>query len=574
MEEGKIIDEGSPIMGEITTMEAMKNDNYSSSTTKPLDFARILTSLLVFSTLGIAFLVLYYSSNEKNGQFVPSLGRLSSSFYGDNNGTVKDEYYELRKVLEAASTKEKTVILTTLNDAWAEPNSIFDLFLESFRIGNNIAYLLNHLVVIAVDEKAYFRCHELGFHCYYLKTNKSSLMAHEARFMTPIYLDMMWGRLAFLRTILSLGYNFVFTDTDVMWFRDPLPHFTPYSDFQTSCDHFNGDEFDLNNAPNNGFVFVHDEYYELRNLLKAATMKDKTVILAHLNEAWAAPDSIFEIFLESFRIGNNTAYLLNHLLVVAIDDNAYTRCQTLVSHCYLLRSNASSALAHQANFMTPNYLDFIRRRVAFLQTILTLGYNFVITDSDVVWFRDPLPHIMTDNNSDIQVSCDWNRGDEYDLNNLPNFGFLFARSNNRTINFYEFWVHDDEYYELKNLLKAVSMKDNTVILAHLNEAWAAPNSLFDIFLESFRIGNNTAYLLNHLLVVAVDDNAYTRCQSLVSHCYLLRSNAPSSALAHQATYLTLNYLDLIWRRVAFSQTVMTLGYNFLITVIIMLLRTS
>ncbi|XP_021731753.1 uncharacterized protein At4g15970-like [Chenopodium quinoa] len=256
MEEGKIIDEGSPIMGEITTMEAMKNDNYSSSTTKPLDFARILTSLLVFSTLGIAFLVLYYSSNEKNGQFVPSLGRLSSSFYGDNNGTVKDEYYELRKVLEAASTKEKTVILTTLNDAWAEPNSIFDLFLESFRIGNNIAYLLNHLVVIAVDEKAYFRCHELGFHCYYLKTNKSSLMAHEARFMTPIYLDMMWGRLAFLRTILSLGYNFVFTDTDVMWFRDPLPHFTPYSDFQTSCDHFNGDEFDLNNAPNNGFVFV------------------------------------------------------------------------------------------------------------------------------------------------------------------------------------------------------------------------------------------------------------------------------------------------------------------------------
>ncbi|XP_021732136.1 uncharacterized protein At4g15970-like [Chenopodium quinoa] len=198
--------------------------------------------------------------------------------------------------------------------------------------------------------------------------------------------------------------------------------------------------YDESFIPPPGSELVHDEYYELRNLLKAATMKDKTVILAHLNEAWAAPDSIFEIFLESFRIGNNTAYLLNHLLVVAIDDNAYTRCQTLVSHCYLLRSNASSALAHQANFMTPNYLDFIRRRVAFLQTILTLGYNFVITDSDVVWFRDPLPHIMTDNNSDIQVSCDWNRGDEYDLNNLPNFGFLFARSNNRTINFYEFWV--------------------------------------------------------------------------------------------------------------------------------------
>ncbi|XP_021738351.1 uncharacterized protein At4g15970-like [Chenopodium quinoa] len=190
---------------------------------------------------------------------------------------------------------------------------------------------------------------------------------------------------------------------------------------------------------------VHDEYYELRKLLKAASTKEKTVILTYLNEAWAAPNSIFDIFLESFRIGNNTAYLLNHLLVIAVDDDAYTRCQTLVSHCYLLKTNESSAIAHQANFMTPLYLDILWRRLAFLQTILTLEYNFIITDTDVVWFRDPFPHFITDD-SDFQTSCDRFNGDQYDLNNFPNMGFLFARSNNRTIKFYDFWVSSKHLY--------------------------------------------------------------------------------------------------------------------------------
>lgn len=103
------------------------------------------------------------------------------------------------------------MILTTLNEAWTKPDSLFDLFLKSFRTGNNTAPLLNHLVVIAVDEKAYLRCQKLVTHCYFHKTKQSSEMAHEARFMSPIYMDMMWERLAFLQTILSLGYNFLFT---------------------------------------------------------------------------------------------------------------------------------------------------------------------------------------------------------------------------------------------------------------------------------------------------------------------------------------------------------------------------
>ncbi|KAK9677255.1 hypothetical protein RND81_11G131100 [Saponaria officinalis] len=232
----------------------------SSSTTKPFDYTRVVKGVVLCSTLVVAFLILYYASLNNFGQSFPTFYGYNHGFslssLGNNHTAANDKYKDLRKVLDAASTKDKTVILTSLNEAWAAPNSIFDLFLESFKVGNNTAKLVDHLVVVAVDDDAFARCKATVPHCYLLKTKQSSQMAHEAVFMTPIYMDMMWERLAFLKTVLSLGYNFVFTDTDVMWFRSPFQHFIPTSDFQTSCDQFNGRQYDLRNSPNNGFLFV------------------------------------------------------------------------------------------------------------------------------------------------------------------------------------------------------------------------------------------------------------------------------------------------------------------------------
>jgi len=129
---------------------------------------------------------------------------------------VNDDY-ELRKVLEAASMADRTVILTTLNDAWAEPNSIFDYFLESFKTGNNTAPLLKHVLIICYDKKAYDRCRAEISHCYFFTSMQSTEMAHEAVFMSPAYVNMMWERLAFLKSILSMGYNFVFTVSSLLF---------------------------------------------------------------------------------------------------------------------------------------------------------------------------------------------------------------------------------------------------------------------------------------------------------------------------------------------------------------------
>ncbi|KAM0070380.1 putative nucleotide-diphospho-sugar transferase [Helianthus debilis subsp. tardiflorus] len=103
-----------------------------------------------------------------------------------------------------------TVIITSLNDAWAEPQSMFDLLLKSFRIGNQTERFLKHLVVVNVDQKAYARCLKLHPHCYRLNTNGSDFSG-QADFMTADYLKIVWRKIDFLGKVLDLGYSFVFT---------------------------------------------------------------------------------------------------------------------------------------------------------------------------------------------------------------------------------------------------------------------------------------------------------------------------------------------------------------------------
>ncbi|KAJ9537121.1 hypothetical protein OSB04_029854 [Centaurea solstitialis] len=198
--------------------------------------------VIVFATVALSCLLLYRSSGD------PFSAGKEPANSGINLG-------ELKSILENATMGNNTVIITTLNDAWAEPNSMFDLLLESFRIGNQTNRFLKHLVVITLDEKAYARCLKLHPHCYNLSTNGMDFSG-EAYFMANDYLKMMWRRIDFLRAVLDLGYSFVFTDADIMWFRDPFPHFDKDADFQIACDYFKGNPHDLKNLPNGGFNYV------------------------------------------------------------------------------------------------------------------------------------------------------------------------------------------------------------------------------------------------------------------------------------------------------------------------------
>ena len=129
-------------------------------------------------------------------------------------------------------------------------------------------------------------------------------------------------------------------------------------------------------------------------------------------------------------------------------------------------------------------------------------------------------------------------------------------------------VQAKPYAELAELLKNASMEDNTVIVTSINQAYAAPGSLLDLFLESFRLGEGTARLLDHLLIVAVDPGALQTCRSVHRHCYLLRPDGAAADTGAEKHYMTAEYLDMMWARNRFQLTILELGFNFLFTVYI------
>jgi hypothetical protein len=108
------------------------------------------------------------------------------------------------------------------------------------------------------------------------------------------------------------------------------------------------------------------------------------------------------------------------------------------------------------------------------------------------------------------------------------------------------------------------MDDRTIIMTFTNEAWTAPGSLLDLFLQSFRLGVRTAPLLKHLIVVAVDAMAYERCQHVHRLCYHLRVDGVDYAA--EQSYMQKDYLDMMWRRNRFQARILELGYSFVFTV--------
>ena len=112
--------------------------------------------------------------------------------------------------------------------------------------------------------------------------------------------------------------------------------------------------------------------------------------------------------------------------------------------------------------------------------------------------------------------------------------------------------------------RAATPDDRTVIITCVNHAWAAPGSLLDLFLESFRVGDGIADLLGHVLIVAMDPTAMARCRALHPHCYLY--TMPGVDFASAKFFLSKEYLELVWSKLKLQRRVLQLGYNFLFTV--------
>jgi hypothetical protein len=120
--------------------------------------------------------------------------------------------------------------------------------------------------------------------------------------------------------------------------------------------------------------------------------------------------------------------------------------------------------------------------------------------------------------------------------------------------------------DLEEVLARAATKDRTVIMTQINAAWTRPGSLLDLFFESFRTGEGgVARLLDHLVIVTMDPAAYEGCKVVHRHCYFLRTSNGVDYRSEKM-FMSKDYLEMMWGRNRFQQTVLQLGYNFLFTV--------
>ncbi|CAH1438863.1 unnamed protein product [Lactuca virosa] len=179
---------------------------------------------------------------------------------------------------------------------------------------------------------------------------------------------------------------------------------------------------------------------ELEAALRGASMANKTVIIAIVNKAYTEGDKpMLDIFLDGFWLGEDTRSLTNHLLIVAVDQTAFDRCKFLRLHCYRLKTDDEDFVGEKV-YMSEDFIKMMWQRTRFLGDVLRRGYNFVFTDTDVLWLRNPFPHLTLNyETADLQISVDQFNGNQWSQKNPINTGFYMIRSNNKTIALFDKW---------------------------------------------------------------------------------------------------------------------------------------
>ncbi|CAL4972431.1 unnamed protein product [Urochloa decumbens] len=201
--------------------------------------------------------LLFLLASDRLGEGLSSIsrswGNVTVSPAGDDPNEVL--FKGLPELLPKVAMEDRTVIITSVNEAWAQPGSLLDLYLESFKNGEDIAHLLNHLLVVALDARGFERCKAVHPRCYFLNATSTDMSSAKA-FMSPDYLELVWTKLTFQQRVLELGYSFLFTDCDMVWFRNPFRHFPVYADMSCSSDDFKPSRAPLDQPLNTGLYYM------------------------------------------------------------------------------------------------------------------------------------------------------------------------------------------------------------------------------------------------------------------------------------------------------------------------------
>ncbi|WOL05610.1 hypothetical protein Cni_G14339 [Canna indica] len=182
--------------------------------------------------------------------------------------------------------------------------------------------------------------------------------------------------------------------------------------------------------------------------LRGASMGNKILIISYLNKAYVEENGMLDLFLRSLKEGENTAFLIKHLFLITVDQIAFDRCKKLKLHCYQLAAEGLN-FSKEQRYMSKGYVNLVWQKIVVLREVLRLGYNFIFTDMDVIWLRNPFAKLSL-HEEDMQISCDRYNGMPYNDSNNINTGFFSVASNHRTMKLFDRWVESRKAMPGKN----------------------------------------------------------------------------------------------------------------------------
>ncbi|KAG4940464.1 hypothetical protein AAZX31_16G054000 [Glycine max] len=171
----------------------------------------------------------------------------------------------------------------------------------------------------------------------------------------------------------------------------------------------------------------YSENEELDNVLWSAKLPDRTVILTMVDESMASPGSILDILLQSFKSGEGTERLLNHLVIISMDPQAFEYCSSLHPYCI------HPSIFPRPIMTTPDHNLFTWTRNDVLYEVIRLGYNIIFTDADVLWLRSPFINFHAA--SELTISC----SDGQSGSDLQDGGIFFLKASENSLEFFKYW---------------------------------------------------------------------------------------------------------------------------------------
>lgn len=169
--------------------------------------------------------------------------------------TVQQELGEL--ITKRKAVRNNTVVVMTVNIGQSELLANFVCNARSRGLD------ISNVVVFPTDIESKTLSEGLGMTTYYDEKNLGALPKGEAKFYgDPIFASMMQAKILCVVNVLNLGYDVLFQDVDMVWFKDPLEYFhdesnTAIKGFDILFQHDGSSQMRYNPlSANSGFYYV------------------------------------------------------------------------------------------------------------------------------------------------------------------------------------------------------------------------------------------------------------------------------------------------------------------------------